>query len=111
MSKAASPIRWERDAAAIVTVTFDAPGAAVNTMTEAWQHAFGETVERLAKEKAAIKGVVLASAKKTFFAGAELKDVLQFDPDDGAKVFRWIEATKKKLRQLETLGIPVVAAP
>ncbi|MGQ0510940.1 MAG: 3-hydroxyacyl-CoA dehydrogenase NAD-binding domain-containing protein [Betaproteobacteria bacterium] len=110
MSQAASPIRWEQDATGIVTITFDAPGAPVNTMTEAWEAAFAETVERLAKEKASIKGVILASAKKTFFAGAELKDVLKYGPEDGPKVFRWIEATKKKMRQLETLGIPVVAA-
>ena len=110
MSQAASPICWEQDTAGIVTITFDAPGAPVNTMTEAWDAAFAETVEQLAKEKASIKGVILASAKKTFFAGAELKDVLKYGPEDGPKLFHWIEATKKKMRQLETLGIPVVAA-
>ncbi|HUN69630.1 MAG TPA: 3-hydroxyacyl-CoA dehydrogenase NAD-binding domain-containing protein, partial [Burkholderiales bacterium] len=94
----------------VVTVTFDAPGAPVNTMTEAWLAAFTETVARLAKEKASIKGVILASAKKTFFAGAELKDVLKFGPKDGPQVFRWIESVKKPMRALETLGIPVVAA-
>ena len=107
---AGSPIRYEKDAENVVTVTFDAPGAPVNTMTEAWEAAFAETVERLAREKASIRGVILASAKKTFFAGAELKDVLKFGPADGPKVFRWIEATKKRMRALETLGIPVVAA-
>src|SRR6185369_2289854 len=75
-----------------------------------WQAAFTETVERLAKEKASIKGVILASAKKTFFAGAELKDVLKRGPKDGPAVFRWIESAKKQFRALETLGIPVVAA-
>ncbi|MBM3367173.1 MAG: 3-hydroxyacyl-CoA dehydrogenase [Betaproteobacteria bacterium] len=110
MSEAASPIRWEQDAIGIVAVTFDAPGAPVNTMTEAWDAAFAETIEKLAKEKTSIKGVILASAKKTFFAGAELKDVLKYGPEDGPKLFHWIEATKKQLRQLETLGIPVVAA-
>ncbi len=110
MSQAASPIRWDQDATGIVTITFDAPGAPVNTMTEAWEAAFAETVGRLAKEKASIKGVILASAKKTFFAGAELKDVLKYGPEDGPKVFSWIEATKKQMRALETLGVPVVAA-
>jgi 3-hydroxyacyl-CoA dehydrogenase/enoyl-CoA hydratase/3-hydroxybutyryl-CoA epimerase len=105
----ASPIRWEKGADNIVTVTFDAPGAPVNTMTKAWEKAFGETVGRLEKEKASTKGVILASAKKTFFAGAELKDVLAFKEKDGAQVFRWIEAVKKDMRALEKLGIPVVA--
>ena len=105
-----SPIRFEKDAENVVTVTFDAPGAPVNTMTEAWQAAFTEMVERLGREKASTKGVILASAKKTFFAGAELKDVLRYGPNDGPQVFRWIQAAKKQMRALETLGIPVVAA-
>ena len=104
------PIKFEKDSDGIVTLTFDAPGAPVNTMTEAWQNAFTEAVQRLAKEKASTKGVILASAKKTFFAGAELKDVLEFGANDGPKVFRWIESVKKQMRALETLGIPVVAA-
>jgi len=108
------PIRYEKDAENVVTLTFDAPGAPVNTMTEAWQAAFTETVARLQtemrREKSSVKGVILASAKKTFFAGAELKDVLAFGPADGPKVFRWIESVKQRMRALETLGVPVVAA-
>ncbi len=104
------PIKYEKDSENIVTVTFDAPGAPVNTMTEAWEAAFTATVERLAREKASIKGVILASAKKTFFAGAELKDVLKYGPNDGPKVFHGLESLKKQMRALETLGIPVVAA-
>jgi 3-hydroxyacyl-CoA dehydrogenase/enoyl-CoA hydratase/3-hydroxybutyryl-CoA epimerase len=104
------PIRFEKDAENVVTITFDAPGAPVNTMTAAWEDAFTETVERLTREKASIKGVILASAKKTFFAGAELKDVLRYGPNDGPQVFGWIQAAKKQMRALEKLGIPVVAA-
>src|SRR5688572_24893058 len=106
----ASPVHFEKDSEGIVTITFDAPNAPVNTMTEEWQDAFTAAVERLGKEKASTKGVILASAKKTFFAGAELKDVLKYGPKDGPQVFRWIEAAKKQFRALETLGIPVVAA-
>src|SRR3972149_9526350 len=98
------PIKFEKDPENIVTVTFDAPGAPVNTMTEAWEAAFTATVERLKEEirrdKASIKGVILASAKKTFFAGAELKDVLKYGPNDGPKVFHGLEAIKKQMRAL-----------
>jgi len=107
---AGSPVRFDKDAENVVTLTFDAPDSPVNTMTEAWQAAFTDAVARLAREKASTKGVILASAKKTFFAGAELKDVLKRGPNDGPAVFRWIEAAKKQFRALETLGIPVVAA-
>jgi 3-hydroxyacyl-CoA dehydrogenase/enoyl-CoA hydratase/3-hydroxybutyryl-CoA epimerase len=106
----ASPIRYEKDSANIVTLTFDAPGAPVNTMTAEWQSAFADAVARLQKEKDSIAGVILASAKKTFFAGAELKDVLKFGPDEGPKVFEWIQGVKKHMRALEKLGKPVVAA-
>jgi 3-hydroxyacyl-CoA dehydrogenase/enoyl-CoA hydratase/3-hydroxybutyryl-CoA epimerase len=104
------PIKFSKDSENIVTLTFDAPGAPVNTMTAEWQAAFTEAVERLAREKASIKGVILASGKKTFFAGAELKDVLKFGPDQGPAVFHWLEDVKKPMRALEMLGIPVVAA-
>ena len=103
------PVRYEKGDDKVVTLTFDAPGAAVNTMTAAWQKAFTEAVARLEKEKDSIAGVILCSAKKTFFAGAELKDVLQWQPKDGPKVFEWIEAVKVQLRKLERLGKPVVA--
>jgi 3-hydroxyacyl-CoA dehydrogenase/enoyl-CoA hydratase/3-hydroxybutyryl-CoA epimerase len=104
------PVKFEKDTQAVVTLTFDAPGAPVNTMTEEWQRAFADMVARLEREKDSTKGVILASAKKTFFAGAELKDVLKFGPKDGPKVFQWIESVKKHMRALEKLGLPVVAA-
>jgi len=104
------PIKFEKDPAGIVTLSFDAPDVPVNTMTEAWEAAFAAAVERLALEKSLTKGVILASAKKTFFAGAELKDLLKYGPDDGPRVFRWLEAVKKQMRALEKLGLPVVAA-
>ncbi len=103
------PVRYEKGDDRVVTLTFDAPGAAVNTMTAEWQKAFTDAVARLEKEKDAIAGVILASAKKTFFAGAELKDVLAFGPKDGPQVFEWIEAVKAQMRRLERLGKPVVA--
>ena len=104
-----SPIRWEKDAGNVVTLTLDAPGAPVNTMTEAWHAALAESVARLEKERESIAGVIFCSAKKTFFAGAELKDVLKFGPDDGPKVFAWIEDAKALFRRIEKLGRPVVA--
>jgi len=64
-----SPIRYDLGADRVVTVAFDAPDAAVNTMTEAWIKAFHETLDRLEAERERYDGVILASAKKTFFAG------------------------------------------
>jgi 3-hydroxyacyl-CoA dehydrogenase/enoyl-CoA hydratase/3-hydroxybutyryl-CoA epimerase len=104
-----SPIRYETGGNAVVTLTFDAPGA-VNTMTPEWQSAFAEAVDRIVADKDKIKGVILASAKTTFFAGAELKNILKLKPSDAPTLFREIEATKRSFRRLETMGKPVVAA-
>ncbi len=110
MSDAANaPIRHTLGSDRIVTLTFDAPGGSVNTMSEAWKAAFTENVARLEKEKDLYDGVILASAKKTFFAGAELKDVVKLKQSDAPRMFREIEAIKADFRKLEKLGKPVVA--
>ncbi len=105
-----NPIRYDTDAEGIVTLTFDAPGAPVNTMTQAWTNALTEAVDRIVADKDKITGVILVSAKKTFFAGAELKDVLKLTEADGPRWYKEIEQTKRDFRRLETCGRPVVAA-
>ena len=88
----ASPIKYELGVDRVVTLTFDAPDGAVNTMSAAWKAAFTENVARLEKEKETFDGVILASAKKTFFAGAELKDVMKLKASDAPAMFAGIEA-------------------
>ena len=103
------PVRYEKGGDGIVTLTLDAPGAQVNTMTAEWRKAFHAAVDRLQKEKDSIAGVILCSAKKTFFAGAELKDILRLTEADGPRFFAEIEETKRQFRALDRLGKPVVA--
>ena len=55
-------------------------------------------------------GVVVASAKKTFFAGGNLKAMVQATKDDALAIFEMGEAIKASLRRLETFPRPVVAA-
>ncbi len=95
----------------IATLTFDEPGSPVNTMCEQWQHDLTEATAQVVKDKDAIKGILLASAKSTFFAGADLKGTMRLQPSDAPQVFREIEQTKKNFRTLETLGKPVVSLP
>jgi len=102
-------IRYQLDAQGIATLTFDEPGSPVNTMTLQWQQEMIEAVELLLRDKDRIKGVLLTSAKTTFFAGAELKGVLTLTPADAPEAFARIEALKKSFRRLETMGRPVVA--
>ena len=102
-------IRCELGADGIATVTFDEPGSKVNTMTPQWQADLAEAADALERDKAQIKGVLLTSAKSTFFAGAELNSVMQLKPEDAADGFHRIEAMKRSFRRIETLGRPVAA--
>ena len=103
-------IRWDRDADGVVILTLDDPSASANTMTEAHQESIRATVERLESERDEITGVIITSAKKTFFAGANLDDLLTVGPGDAARMAAFVRDAKAVLRRLETLGKPVVAA-
>jgi hypothetical protein len=52
---------------------------------------------------------VFASAKKTFFAGGDLNDLLAIETAN-ERTFRHIEESKAVYRELERLPVPVVAA-
>ena len=93
----------------IATLTFDEPGSPVNTMCEAWQHDLSEAAAQVLKDTDAIQGIVLASAKSTFFAGADLKSVMRLTPADAPQSYAMVELVKKNFRTLETLGKPVVS--
>ena len=95
----------------IATITFDEEGSPVNTMCLQWQDDLQAVTEQVVKDQDAIQGIVLASAKKTFFAGADLKGVMRMTAADAPKVYAEIERIKKNFRTLETLGKPVVSCP
>jgi 3-hydroxyacyl-CoA dehydrogenase/enoyl-CoA hydratase/3-hydroxybutyryl-CoA epimerase len=102
-------LRYDLADDGIATITFDEQGSPVNTMKLQWQHDLAEAADCLVRDKERIKGVLLASAKSTFFAGAELKGVLKLKAEDAAEGFRQIEALKRSFRRIETFGRPVVA--
>ena len=103
-------IRHVRDDQGIVTLTIDMPGQSANTMNPVFRAALEETVSRLERERDALRGVVLTSAKKTFFAGGDLNNLLAATRDDAAAMFERAQGMKALLRRLELLGVPVVAA-
>ncbi|MCV7300906.1 enoyl-CoA hydratase/isomerase family protein [Mycobacterium barrassiae] len=107
---AENTIKWDKDADGIVTLTLDDPTGSANVMNEHYTESMHNAVERLVAEKDSITGVVITSAKKTFFAGGDLKGMINLGPDDAAEAFATPEAIKADLRKLETLGKPVVAA-
>jgi len=93
----------------IATITFDEQGSPVNTMCLQWQDDLDQVAQELVKDRSKLQGVVLASNKSTFFAGADLKGVMRSSSADGPRVFVEIERIKKNFRTIETLGIPVVS--
>lgn len=93
----------------IATLTFDEPDSPVNTMCLQWQEDLTAVTSKVLKDKDAIKGVVLASAKSTFFAGADLKALMRLTEADAPKAYAEVERLKKNFRALETLGKPVVS--
>jgi 3-hydroxyacyl-CoA dehydrogenase / enoyl-CoA hydratase / 3-hydroxybutyryl-CoA epimerase len=101
---------WAADADGIVTLTMDDPDQSANTMNETFRRSFAETVDRLVAERDSITGVVITSAKKTFFAGGDLNLLLSARREDAARFADGLADTKAHLRALETLGRPVVAA-
>ncbi|MGN5731728.1 3-hydroxyacyl-CoA dehydrogenase NAD-binding domain-containing protein [Arthrobacter psychrochitiniphilus] len=103
-------IRWEQDTDGVVILTMDDPNQSANTMNADYIASMQATVDRLVAEKENISGVVLTSAKKTFFAGGDLKDLVSSTPEDAQSVFDLGQQIKAQLRTLETFGRPVVAA-
>lgn len=105
-----SAIRYEKDAENIVTLTIDMPGRSANIMNDEYRAGMEEVVSRLEAEIDDVAGVIVASAKDTFFAGADLSELIAVTPDRADEFFDMLEMVKGHFRRLETLGVPVAAA-
>lgn len=106
-----SAVRYEKDADGIVTLTLDDPNQSANTMNDLYRTSMTAAVEQLyAEPEGSVKGVILASAKKTFFAGGDLKGMVQARPEQSGEIFAMVEDVKAPLRKLELYPAPVVAA-
>lgn len=103
-------IRWEQDETGIVTLVLDDPDQSANTMNRAFRESIAAIADRAEAEKDSIRGIVFTSAKKTFFAGGDLKDMIKVGPEHARQAFDMGMGIKRALRRIETLGKPVVAA-
>ncbi|MDO9409212.1 3-hydroxyacyl-CoA dehydrogenase NAD-binding domain-containing protein [Patulibacter sp.] len=103
-------IRWEDAGDGVVNLVLDDPNQSANTMNADYTASMLAAVERLEAEKDQISGVVITSAKKTFFAGGDLNDLLKATKADSAAIAENLDNVKGALRRLEKLGKPVVAA-
>ncbi|GAA2757546.1 3-hydroxyacyl-CoA dehydrogenase NAD-binding domain-containing protein [Actinopolymorpha rutila] len=105
-------VRYDRDADGVVTLTLDQPGQSANVMNADYMTAMGAAVDRLERDRDAgeLRGVILTSAKSTFFAGGDLDMLRDVDRSDLTEFRGFLSQVKAQLRRLERLGRPVVAA-
>ena len=106
----ASTIRWEQDETGVVTLVLDDPDQSANTMNNAFKASLTAVADRLEAEKDSVRGIIFTSAKKTFFAGGDLRDLIAITPAQAQQAFDAGNGIKRDLRRIETLGKPVVAA-
>ena len=99
---------YDKDADGVVTITMDMEGP-VNSMSPAFQPLLEEAVLKLEAEND-LKGVILTSAKSTFFAGGDLKTLVQATPENAEDFFNNVEAIKAIFRRMEKMPVPFVAA-
>lgn len=107
-------IREQENDAGILTWILDAPGKAVNLLDDAFIASMTGRLdaleERLAEKPAAVTGIILTSAKKSFCASADLEAMAAATPADARTVNDLARQWGLLLRRLETAGVPVVAA-
>ena len=105
-----SAIRYELGSDQILTLTIDMPGQSANTMNAAFRDALSETAAKVKDDLDNIRGIIIASAKKTFFAGGDLKELHKVTREDAGTFEDMVNGLKSHMRFLETTGKPVVAA-
>jgi len=106
----ANIFQWERGDDGVVILTMNDPTQSANTMNAAYVSSMTAAVDRLESERSSVSGVILTSAKKTFFAGADLEDLLAVQREQAGELFALAQQIKADLRRLERLGLPTVAA-
>ena len=98
---------FEIDADGIGLVTIDMPGRAMNVLNPTLVEPFAALVTQLETD-AALKGLVITSAKSTFIVGADIDQLTQITSAEEA--FKLCEDLKGMMRRMEKCGKPVVAA-
>ncbi|PCM43343.1 3-hydroxyacyl-CoA dehydrogenase NAD-binding domain-containing protein [Marinobacter sp. ANT_B65] len=105
-----SAIRYELGSDQILTLTIDMPGQSANTMNQVFREGLNETVGKVQADLEDIRGIIITSAKKTFFAGGDLKELHKVTHEDAQAFESMVNSLKARMRALETCGKPVVAA-
>ncbi|WP_372985708.1 3-hydroxyacyl-CoA dehydrogenase NAD-binding domain-containing protein [Marinobacter sp.] len=105
-----SAIKYDLGSDQILTLTIDMPNQSANTMNTDFRAGLSETVSRVKDDLDNIRGIIITSAKKTFFAGGDLKELHSVTRDQAQEFEDMVNGLKSDLRFLETTGKPLVAA-
>ncbi|MCC6171047.1 MAG: enoyl-CoA hydratase/isomerase family protein, partial [Gammaproteobacteria bacterium] len=99
------------DEQGIATITFDVPGKSMNVLSAAVLADFAAAVEQSVAD-AAVRGILITSAKPSFVPGADLTELVQqFERKrELPQAVADNVSFSKLLRRLETCGKPVAAA-
>ncbi|MGH6952964.1 MAG: 3-hydroxyacyl-CoA dehydrogenase NAD-binding domain-containing protein [Alphaproteobacteria bacterium] len=100
-------IRYEVDPQGIATLAWDVPGRSMNVVNRDSLAAFESAVAR-ALADSSVKGVIVASDKPDFIAGADLEMLLGLR--EAAEIMAVAEHVKALFNRIETGGKPFVAA-
>ncbi len=100
-------INYSVDHEGIATIEWDMRDRSENVLNDASVEAFADAVNRALADPG-VKGLLIASAKKSFIAGADLERVLK--AAEAEHVYSRMLEWHKLLRHMETAGKPVAAA-
>ena len=95
------------DTDGVATLTWDMPGRSMNVLSHESVDAFARAMRRAIADDAVV-GVVIASGKPDFIAGADLEMLLALREPE--QVMELVEGIKAIYREMETAGKPFVAA-
>ncbi len=104
-------IQFNVDGDGIATLLLDVTGRPMNVLTPGLEKDLAECVERVSGDPT-IRGAVIGSAKSSFMAGADIKDMVSaFDRGvTAAEAALTSQRLNRLFRQLETCGKPFAAA-
>ncbi len=100
-------INYQKDENNIVHLILDRPSASTNLMDAAFTRDLAKAVAQLKTED--YIGVIIRSAKSTFFAGGNLEDLYATTHENAHQLYEMLNTLKVSMRELETAGKPVVA--
>ena len=103
-------VKYQKDSNNIAHFILDKENASANLMDLAFAGDFANATQQLVDDltNENIKGVIIRSAKSTFFAGGDINMLFKAGKDDAEQIMSLGMSIKASMRTIETCGKPVV---